>query len=234
MNLLALFGKHWQPGAVKTRLAARWGDDVASRLYRAFLENLLLRLGNVADERWLVYTPAGARTAFMELAGDGWQLREQATGDLGKRMATLFAEAFAAGALRVVLIGSDSPNLPVSRIEQAFALLEQNAVVICPADDGGYCLLGARDNVPPIFENIAWSTDQVFMQSTARLCSARVPFTNLEPWYDIDMPADLERLYRDLRTETDANLTQLRAEIESALPLSSWTAPPLIRANSSD
>lgn len=221
MNVLALLAKYWQPGAVKTRLAARWGGATAARLQQAFLECLLKRLENIGDERWLLFTPGGARAAFAELAGENWRLREQTCGDLGQRMAALFSDAFSAGATRVVLIGADSPNLPLSHIRRAFELLEHHRVVLCPAEDGGYCLLGARDNGLPIFTDIAWSTSQVYAQTIQRLRCADVSYASLPPWYDIDTPADLDRLCADLerglKTETDASLIQLRNRIEQVL-----------------
>lgn len=218
MNVLALFAKHWRPGAVKTRLAARWGSAPAARLHLVFLESLLKRLESVGDQRWLAFTPGESRAAFAELAGDNWQLRQQACGDLGQRMAALLDEAFSAGATRVVLLGADSPHLPLPHIRRAFELLEHHRVVLCPAEDGGYCLLGVRGGRPPIFTDIAWSTSQVYARTIQRLQAAGIPYASLPPWYDIDTPADLQRLRDELKTTADPILLQLRDRIEMALP----------------
>jgi rSAM/selenodomain-associated transferase 1 len=218
MNLLAMFAKHWQPGAVKTRLAARWGEQRASQLYLAFLETLVARMGGMGDERWLVFTPLAARAAFKELVPAGWTLRQQSSGDLGQRMAALFADAFDHGADRCVLIGSDSPTLPPAHVKRAFEALEHVPVVLGPARDGGYCLIGARGSVPPIFEEIDWSTSRVLDQTVARLRSAGVAFELLSPWYDVDTPEDVERLREDLRRAGD-DLAALRAVIQGIVPL---------------
>jgi uncharacterized protein len=217
MNLLALFAKHWEPGQVKTRLAARWGNDRASRVYLAFLRCLLGRLATMGDQRWLVYAPASSHAAFQELAGESWHLVEQSMGDLGRRMAALFAQAFAAGATRVVLIGSDAPTLPVAHIEQAFELLNRVPVVLGPAADGGYCLIGARGGVPPVFTEVDWSTDRVWQQTLAHLRAAGLPYVCLPQWHDVDTPEDLEHLRGELSRGTNHEDLALRTAIEAAL-----------------
>lgn len=226
MNVLALFAKYWQPGAVKTRMASQWGDATAARLHRVFLECLLKRLDHIGDERWLVFTPGESHAAFAELADENWRLCEQAPGDLGQRMAACFRDAFLAGATRVVLLGADSPNLPRSHIQQAFELLDHHQVVLGPAADGGYCLVGARDNGPPIFADIAWSTNRVYAQTIERLHFAGMAYACLPPWYDVDTPDDLERLRGDLKTAADANLCELRDRIELSLRPNPSTASP--------
>jgi rSAM/selenodomain-associated transferase 1 len=210
MNVLAMFARHWQPGAVKTRLAARWGDERASQIYLAFVRTLLARCATIGDERWLVFTPADARKAFEKLGVGEWRLKEQSTGDLGQRMASLFSEAFTCGARRCVLIGSDSPTLPEEYLTQAFELLGRVPVVLGPARDGGYCLIGARGGVPPVFEGIEWSTDRVLQQTIRRLQSAGVSFALLPEWYDIDTAEDLERLRQELRDVRTPELIELR------------------------
>ncbi len=217
MNLLALFAKHWEPGQVKTRLAARLGHDCASEIYLAFLHSLLERLAAAGDQRWLVYTPSNSRAAFQQLAGSSWRLVPQSAGDLGQRMAALFGQAFAAGAQHVVLIGSDCPTLPDVHIEQAFELLNRVAVVLGPATDGGYCLIGASGRVPPIFAGVDWSTDRVCEQTLAHLQSAELPYACLPPWHDIDTPEDLERLRHELSRSARAHQQALRDAIENAL-----------------
>jgi rSAM/selenodomain-associated transferase 1 len=217
MNVLALFAKHWQPGRVKTRLAAKWGPQRASEVYLAFVRCLLARLAAAGDERWLAYTPPESQAEFCQLADPSWQLVEQANGDLGQRMAALFDQAFASGASRVVLIGSDSPTLPAAHIEQAFDSLLYVPVVLGPAHDGGYCLIGASGKVPPIFTGIDWSTDQVLQQTLARLQAAEVAYTCLPPWPDIDTPEDLQRLRAQLAEATHGHELSLRQALEHAL-----------------
>jgi rSAM/selenodomain-associated transferase 1 len=214
MNVLAMFARYWQPGAVKTRLAAVWGDDRASQIYLAFVRTLLARCAAIGDERWLVFTPADARTAFEELAARDWRLKEQSAGDLGQRMASLFSEAFKCGTRRCVLIGSDSPTLPEDYLTKAFELLERVPLVLGPARDGGYYLIGARGSVPPVFEGIEWGTDRVLQQTIRRLQSAGVSFALLPEWYDIDTAEDLERLRQELQEARTSALIELRQKLD--------------------
>src|SRR5262245_57500976 len=122
-SLLAMFAKHWTPGQVKTRLAASLGPARAAAIHRLFVETLVSRLADAADDRVIVFAPAGAREAFGEVAGDRWRLLPQAGGDLGQRMSSFFGEVLSPTG-RVVLIGSDSPDLPIDCVGQAFAALE--------------------------------------------------------------------------------------------------------------
>ncbi len=141
--------------ATRHRQDASGGDgrceSPASLLYRRFLVTLLRRFDHVAQRRVLAYTPPERRAEFALVASDAWTLDAQVSGDLGKRMQHYFAEAFRRGADRVVLIGSDSPTLPLEYVTGAFQLLDTFPVVLGPSADGGYYLVGAAGEVPPIF-----------------------------------------------------------------------------------
>ena len=215
MNQLGMFAKYWEPGRVKTRLAAAIGDQAASSLARRFVLTLLQRFADVGQRRVLAYTPAERRTEFESLAADGWLLAVRADGDLGLRMQDYFATAFRRGATRVVLIGSDSPNLPVDYVTDAFQQLERYPVVLGPADDGGYYLVGAAGSVPPIFAGIPWSSPQVWPQTVNRLREANCPCGVLPAWYDVDDLENLRRIDRDLANQEplDEPLRCLREDV---------------------
>ena len=215
MDQLGMFVKYWEPGRVKTRLAASLGDQAASSLYRHFVFALVRRLAAVGQRRVLVYTPAERRPEFEALANEHWSSAPQAGGDLGQRIQAYFADAFQAGATRVLLVGSDSPTLPVEYLQEAFRLLARVPVVLGPADDGGYYLVGAAGSVPPIFAGISWSTPQVWPQTVQRLRDAGCPYGVLPPWYDVDDPAGLRRMVRELACQgpLDGPLAELRDEV---------------------
>jgi glycosyltransferase A (GT-A) superfamily protein (DUF2064 family) len=97
----------------------------------------------------------------------------------------------------VVAIGADSPTLPVEYVRRAFELLVERPVVLGPARDGGYYLVGASEDVPPIFSDIDWGTARVWQQTVTRLNESRIPFHELPPWYDIDTARDLKLAKRD-------------------------------------
>ena len=231
MYELGIFAKHWQAGQVKTRLAASLGAERAAELYRVFVETLLVRQADCGDRRVLAFTPSDRRAEFARLVAErqlsgAWRLEPQAEGDLGVRMHHFFTTAFGAGATRVVLLGSDSPNLPKPFVEQAFGWLDEVPIVLGPTYDGGYYLIAARrdaardDGSPRLlpFEGIPWSSDSVWRETTAQLDAAGCPYRVLPKWYDVDDLDDLACLASDLATEReDASLEGLRKAVLAAL-----------------
>ncbi len=220
MRQLGMFAKFWAPGQVKTRLAASIGAVQAAHLHHAFVETLLERFRHAGDRRSVVFTPADRGREFAALAGDDWELAAQAEGDLGERMQAWFDGAFAAGAERAVLIGSDSPTLPASLIESAFELLGHQSVVLGPADDGGYYLVGAARQTPPIFERMAWSQPSLWSETVARLEALQWSYAALPCWYDVDDSDSLERLRAELERagESDLASSRLRRELARICP----------------
>lgn len=201
MNTLGIFVKHPQPGRVKTRLAADVGDEPAAELYAAFVRDLLERFRGAGDRRLAGFTPdtRESQQFFRTLCEPGFDLWPQPAGDLGERMAAFFEHAFAEGAERVVLIGSDSPTLPADYVRRAFAELSNADCVLGPATDGGYALIGMRRMIPSAFERIAWSEPQVLEQTVRRLCDAGCSLRLLPAWYDVDSLADVWFLRGHLR-----------------------------------
>src|SRR5262245_15133095 len=108
-----MFVKYPQPGQVKTRLAAAIGEQAAARLAEAFIRTLAARLRNCGDRRELVVWPAERAGDLARLAGDGWLVAQQPPGDLGQRLEAYLRHGLECGADRVVVIGSDSPTLPI-------------------------------------------------------------------------------------------------------------------------
>jgi rSAM/selenodomain-associated transferase 1 len=183
---LGLFAKQPVPGRVKTRLAAATSADWAARVADAFLRDTIERLAAVPVRRALAYAPPEAEAYFVNLVRGRFVLRPQADGDLGRRLAAFVAEELSAGAERVVLVGADSPTVPPAYLEQAFAALERADVVLGPAMDGGYYLLGCARRLPPLFEGIGWGGHRVLLESVARLSDPSWRLAVLPPWYDVD------------------------------------------------
>jgi uncharacterized protein len=193
-RVLGLFAKWPEPGRVKTRLAAATSPAFAADVALAFLRDLTERFGAVADRRVLVFAPTDAGPLFAEVVRDRFALVPQADGDLGRRLSSFIESELAAGADAVVVIGSDSPTLPLAHVEQAFAELRRADVVLGPATDGGYYLVGCRSRVPPIFEDIAWSGPTVLAESITRLADPTWRLALLPPWYDVDTLDDCRML----------------------------------------
>jgi rSAM/selenodomain-associated transferase 1 len=191
--VLGLFAKQPAPGAVKTRMTG--GDGArGARVAMAFLQDTIGRLSGVAARRVLAYSPPGAEEALRELAGSRFDLTPQGNGDLGQRLARFVADRQAEGASAVVVVGTDSPTLPVDLVQQAFVELRQADVVLGPAFDGGYYLVGCGQRLPPIFENVDWSSAAVLRQTVAALSDPQWRLALLPPWYDVDTPQDWEML----------------------------------------
>jgi rSAM/selenodomain-associated transferase 1 len=183
---LGLFAKEPRPGQVKSRLAADASPEWAAAVAAAFLRDLVERLAAVDARRVLVYAPPESEAAFAGLARRSFALCPQAEGDLGRRMARFVEDELRGGAERIVLLGADSPTVPLAYVEQAFHELAQADVVLGPATDGGYYLLGCTRRLPPLFEGISWGGTRVLFDTVARLRDASWKLALLPPWYDVD------------------------------------------------
>ena len=179
-------------GQVKTRLIPALGAEGACRLYRAMVDDILVQAQATGVLIHLFYT--GGRETQLPLS---WrqgvdQRSVQRGADLGARMAHVFATCFAEFE-QVVLIGSDIPDMNAQIVLQAIESLKTHDVVINPTKDGGYCLLGLRRGVEfgAIFEDMPWSTDQVFAMTRQRLEGLGLGVGLLPILGDIDTPADL-------------------------------------------
>jgi rSAM/selenodomain-associated transferase 1 len=215
---MGIFAKYWQPGGVKTRLATTIGPDWAAALQYEFLRTLLTRFQTIPQSKALVFTPLERRGEFAQLAGTEWELEPQSDGDLGERMASFLQAAFERRFDRVVLIGSDSPTLPVRLVEESFERLSSVPVVLGPSADGGFYLMGASRIVPSMFTGVEWSTGRVGEQVLANLAAERIPVAQLPPWYDIDERDDLRRLAAELSDDrVGAFFPELSTAVRRAL-----------------
>lgn len=185
-RVLGVFAKQPVAGAVKTRLAVATSAEWAERVAAAFLHDTLDRLATIEARRVLAFAPDGARDYFAGVAGDRFELLPQGADDLGQRMARFFAGQIAAGAAATVLVGSDSPSLPLSFVCQAFDELAGADLVLGPATDGGYYLIGCGARLPPVFEGVVWSSPRVLAATIARLADPAWRVALLPPWYDVD------------------------------------------------
>jgi len=218
-ELALIFVRAPVPGRVKTRLAARLGDRAAAELYAAFGRDLVSHLEQAGIPFVLCFTPPEGRRA-VEAWLPGRTLWPQQGRDLGQRMENAFSRSFAAGAKRVVLAGSDLPDLPSSIIREGLDALAAKKAVLGPAEDGGYYAVGfSRDMfVPAVFSGPRWGTDRVLSQTLGLLKNGGASVHLLPPWNDVDTPGDLEalagRLAKNPKTapETAACLARLQQE----------------------
>ena len=198
---LLIFLKEPRAGTVKTRLAQAVGPHAACEIYRACVELTLERLRRFCDNTILCVDPPHALDAVRVWVGAAWTLRPQRGQTLGDRLAEATAHAFAQGDRRLVVIGTDSPWLQPPKVEQAFAALERHDVVIGPAEDGGYYLIGLSRAVPALFDGMAWGTDAVLAQTMARARALGLRSHPLPLGYDVDRLEDLERFMAEERAD---------------------------------
>ena len=147
-----LFAKKPAPGAVKTRLQSHLSASEAARLYEALLLDCAIALHETqAAAKVVAFAPAHAEDALHTLLAPigTFEYVPQPEGNLGQRMESLMQWAFARGAERVVIIGSDSPSLPAAYIDEGIALLHEKEVVLGPSTDGGYYLVGQAKRRKP-------------------------------------------------------------------------------------
>jgi len=191
---LIIFTRYPEPGKTKTRLIPLLGAEGAARLQRQMTEQTLAQVKELKAFRPLsveVHFAGGNQQLMQDWLGSDIIYRQQSDGDLGRRMALAFKDSFSAGMTSVVIIGTDCPDLNAQLMVKAFHALEQNDLVLGPALDGGYYLIGLRRLIPELFRGISWSTAEVLEQTISiaqrlDLAIAFLPLLN-----DIDRPEDL-------------------------------------------
>ena len=177
---------------VKTRLAARLGDEEALRIYLELGTHAVTESSAGEWETVVAYTPDDAGPQTRRWLGESVRYAPQGQGDLGDRMARSIRGEIAAGAGRVVVIGTDCPELTSADIENAFAALDDADVVFGPATDGGYYLVGTRGDHPALFYDIAWSSTDTLALTLKRAAEAGLRVRLLATRSDIDTVEDLQ------------------------------------------
>lgn len=190
---LLVFARVPALGRVKSRLAAGVGQPAALAVYRELLAitRTAIAASGVPATVWLADTAGPKPTASEAADWPEMTICCQENGDLGQRMAAAFTAAFAAGAGRVAIIGTDCPGLQAAHLSQAFALLASHDVVLGPATDGGYYLLGLRQPQPELFQHKVWSTDSVLADTLADAQRLGLRVALLPELRDVDTVVDL-------------------------------------------
>jgi rSAM/selenodomain-associated transferase 1 len=218
-----VFAKNPIPNEVKTRLIPPLSPEQAATLYAAFLTDWCEILAELSDVDLIIaYTPAEAQPDLQALIGDDAIYIPQVGTDLGERLTSATQWAAEHGWTKILLVGSDSPTLPISYISQALTLLDSRNIVIGPSTDGGYYLIGfsvetLATTIPHVFEDIVWSTAEVFQQTVARIHAAEATLGLLPPWYDIDRAEDLAFLQAHISAMRLAGDTVQAVRTESLL-----------------
>ena len=214
MTEAALILKAPRAGEVKTRLARSVGAERATRIYRALVEHQLAQIP--ANWRTVIhFAPSDAEAEMRAWLGT-FPLNQpdfvpQPNGDLGSRLISAMDHGFASGADCVFFLGGDCPGLTQSYLEEAEAAAFRDAdMIIAPARDGGYVLLGLKKPMASIFEGIPWGSETVFAATLHAAIAAGLSFHCLPPLEDVDDLESCERQRALVRNLSEAMRTQQR------------------------
>lgn len=198
---LVIFAKAPVPGQVKTRLSPALTEDEAATLHGSFVLDTLERTKAAVGkfklpiDRFLACAPSSSHVFFRIMeARHGVTLLDQQGDDLGARMHHTFDSLFSQGYQRVCLVGTDVPSLPLTHYRDAVEALTRHDLVIGPARDGGYYLIGLTQPRPELFTNIPWSTDRVMALTQQKAVAAGLKTALLPPWSDVDTIDNLHAL----------------------------------------
>jgi rSAM/selenodomain-associated transferase 1 len=188
-EVVLVFQKNAILGKVKTRLASGMGELRALEIYRHLIQSTYSVLEDVLAPVWTYYSDFIPETINPPTAKSFVQEGQ----DLGERMANAIARSFESGMEKVVLIGTDCPTLQSQHLNEAFEALSNSDLVLGPATDGGYYLIGMKRKADYLFEGISWSTAEVLSQTLAVATAHGLHFTLLDELSDIDTQEDWER-----------------------------------------
>jgi uncharacterized protein len=190
--MLIIFTRYPRPGQAKTRLIPALGPEGAARLQIAMTEHSLRQARGLKTPIAIYYTN-GEEPELRDWLGEDLRYQPQCPGDLGAKMLGAFCDTLDKGT-GAVIIGTDCPGIDTQLLAQAFQRLETADLVLGPALDGGYYLIGLRRVIPELFDNIAWSSDRVLSQTLARAKHLNLKLYLLPELSDIDRPEDLQYL----------------------------------------
>ena len=191
---LIVFTRYPEPGETKTRMIPVLGAEGAAVLQRQLTEHTLKQVQKLQSIRSVsleFHYTGGTQQLMQQWLGENFTYYPQQKGDLGQRMYAAFAQAFTAGNDRVVTIGIDCPDIDELLLDRAFDLLTQKDLVLGPAEDGGYYLIGLSCLMVQLFQDISWGSDLVLAQTTDIAKKLGLNFDYLTTLNDIDRPEDL-------------------------------------------
>jgi len=204
-NAVILFARDPILGQVKTRLNSFLDDETILKLYKCFLEDSLAKIQQVGNADCFVGISHENNSGFFrKLESSGMTLFLQQGKDLGDKMRQAFIDRFSQGYNNVAIIGSDSPSLPASYIDEA--LDSEKDLVLGPSIDGGYYLIAMKGKVFEVFSDVDWGTDKVLHETLQQVQDGAFSFDLLPVWYDVDLPEDLKFLKTHLMLIAQAGL----------------------------
>ena len=183
---LGVFVKVPVPGEVKTRLVPPLSPAEACALYRAFLEDLFVRISKLGKVSGTIFYSGANPALIEEMIPRRYRLVRQEGNTLGERLRNAFQLLLEDEGSFACIIGSDSPDIPLTYVKRAYLKLKHRDVVLGPAFDGGYYLIALKKLTPDIFQDIVWSEDTVLRDTLGRVQSGGLSCALLPLWYDVD------------------------------------------------
>ena len=208
---LIIFAREPKKGQVKTRLAQAVSQEKALDLYKAFLKDTLTLAKKVRSVRKILAYDSNNSCPYLKKVGTGLYFHHQKGETLGARMieAINFCKSNFSSA-QTVIVGTDSPHLPLSFIKQSFGALKKADVVLGPSEDGGFYLIGMRKIEPKIFRGVIWSSPSVLRKTLMNAKRLGLKTELLESFFDIDTQEDLTKLKDFLKNKRNVALETQR------------------------
>jgi len=197
IDQLTIFTRYPEPGFAKTRLIDTLGEEGAADLQKKLTEETLEKIEQLVKSSTVqpvIYFEGGDLGTMGKWLGPDRLYKPQARGNLGEKLKKAFNEAFSRGTQRVVTIGCDCPGLCQKHISRAFDALYFKDLVLGPAADGGYYLIGLKYPIKELFEDIPWGTDKVFEKTVSLAKHLGLSIETLEELHDVDRPEDLRHI----------------------------------------
>ena len=201
---LIIFTRYPEPGTTKTRMIPELGAEGAADLQRRMTDHLVAKVKTLIEQRSVkveIRFDGGSQRLMREWLGPSFTYGHQGQGHIGRRMHRALVDGFQNGDRSIVIIGSDIPDISTTIINRAFQELEKTNLVLGPAGDGGYYLIGMHKTdqfqaYPELFGGINWGTNQVLTQTIATANQLGMGYALLDTLQDVDRPEDLQIWHR--------------------------------------
>jgi uncharacterized protein len=198
-SAIVLMAKQPRAGKTKTRLCPPFTPESASLLYEALLKDTLMLAGGLERVQLAVaISPPESSPYFEQITPPCTLLIPVEGHTIGVCLDRSFVSLFERGYQKALAFNTDGPSLPHEYLAQAIGLLDEYDLVLGPGEDGGYYLVGMKQSCPAIFENIPWSTSEVMTRTLAQAERLGLRTALTPPWYDVDSPADVQRLLTEM------------------------------------
>jgi len=211
LPIVVIMAKEPAVGQTKTRLCPPLTATQAAALYQALLRDTVELVATVEElDLALAVTPPESVDRLRHITPAGTLLFPVAGTDIGECLDRTTSHFLTSGHPQVIALNSDGPTLPADYLQEASSRLGEVDVVLGPSEDGGYYLIGLRQPTPELFRDIDWSTERVTQQTLDRIETLGLHTSLLPSWYDVDTPAEINRLQAELNTLPDNQLRHTR------------------------